>query len=183
MSRIPEFDQKAMTDAQRPVVQEIVNGPHGRIVGPYHAWLHSPELARRCRNLSEYLRFKGTLPKRLMELGILVTGRYWKAEFEYWAHARLAKEAGLDEATILDIAKKQRPVLKNHDEDLVYTLATELLESRRVSEPTYRKALQTFGVPAVVELVATLGWYCMVSLTLNTFEIGLPPGERSPFAD
>ena len=183
MARVPELDPKTITDAQRQVMQEIVSGPHGRIVGPYHAWLHSPELARRGRNLSEYLRFKGILPKRLMELGILVAGRYWKAEFEYWAHARLAKEAGLDEAVIAAIARRQKPEFKNADENLVYSLCTELLETRRITEPTYRKAVDTLGLQGVVELIATTGWYCMVSLTLNAFEIGLPPGEQSPFPD
>jgi 4-carboxymuconolactone decarboxylase len=183
MPRVPEFDQTTMSDAQRQAVQEIVNGPHGRIVGPYHAWLHSPELARRGRNVSEYLRFKGILPKRLMELVILVTGRHWRAEFEYWAHARLAKEAGVDEAVIAAIARNERPRLKQADEKLVYAVAKELFDTNRVSEKTYRAAVGAFGLQAVVELIATIGWYCMVSLTLNTFEIAMPPGEKSPFLD
>lgn len=183
MPRVPEFDQTTMTDAQRQAVQEIVNGPHGRIVGPYHAWLYSPELARRGRNVSEYLRFKGVLPKRLMELAILVTGRHWKAEFEYWAHARLAKEAGVDEAVIAAIARNERPALKQPDERLIYAVAKELFNTNRVSNKTYQAALKAFGMQALVELVATIGWYCMVSLTLNAFEIVLPPGEKTPFTD
>ncbi len=82
MSRIPELTPDTMSEAQREAHDEIVSGPHGRIVGPYNAWLQSPELARRARGLSEFIRFKASLPKRLSELAILVTGRHWKAEFE-----------------------------------------------------------------------------------------------------
>jgi len=183
MARVPEFDQKSMTEEQRKVVHEIVSGPHARIVGPYHAWLHSPELARRARNLSEYIRFKSSVPKRLAELGILITGRYWQAEFEYWAHAKLAKEAGVDEAVISAIAKKQRPAFKHTDEELVYTLCMEMYETRRISEKTYQQALKALGLQAIVDLVATIGYYSMVSMTLNAFEMPLPAGEKSPFAE
>ena len=90
MSRAPVLTSESMNDAQREVHQEIVSGPHGHIAGPYHAWLQCPELARRARGLSEFVRFKSSLPKRLTELAILVTGRFWKSEFEYFAHAKLA---------------------------------------------------------------------------------------------
>ncbi len=183
MARIPEFRQDSMTDAQRKVVQEIVTGPHGRIVGPYHAWLQSPEIAGRSRNLSEYIRFKSTVPKRLQELGILITGRFWRADFEYWAHARLAREAGVDDAVIAAIAKKQRPVFKNADEGIVYDLCMELFETRRVSDKSYGAALKLLGLQTLVELVATIGYYSYVSLTLNAFQVSLPPGEASPFPD
>jgi 4-carboxymuconolactone decarboxylase len=183
MARVPELRQDSMTEAQRKVAQEIVSGPHGRIVGPYHAWLSSPELASRARNLSEHIRFKSSVPKRLQELGILITGRYWKAEFEYYAHAKLAKQAGLDEAVISAIAKKQRPSFKNPDEETVYNLCMEMYETRRIGDKTYAQALQLLGLPALVELIATIGYYSMVSMTLNAFQIPLPAGEASPFPD
>jgi 4-carboxymuconolactone decarboxylase len=183
MARFPEFDQTSMTDEQRKVVHEIVSGPHGSIIGPYHAWLHSPELARRVRNLSEYIRFKSSVPKRLAELCILVSGRYWKAEFEYWTHAKLAKDAGVEEAVIAAIAKKQRPVFKQADDELVYTICMEMYETHRISDRTYQQAVKAFGLPVVVDLMTTLGFYCMVSVCLNAFETPIPAGERSPFAD
>ena len=164
-------------------MHEIVSGPHGRVVGPYHAWLQSPELARRARNLSEFIRFKSSLPKRLSELAILVAGRHWKAEFEFHAHSALGKQAGLDDAVIAALARDQPPPFKNSDEQVVYELSTEILSTRRVSDATFSRAQGVLGLPGVVELVATLGYYSMVCLTLNAFELGLPPGVPSPFAD
>lgn len=183
MSRLPELPLDQMSADQRAVAEEIISGPHGRIVGPYHAWLQSPELARRARALSEFIRFQTSLPKQLSELAILVTGRHWKAEFEYWAHARLARQAGLDDAIIDAIAAGQRPHFAKVEEEIVYDLCSELFETRRVSDATYARAVEAFGVPAVVELVSTAGYYSLVSLTLNAFQVGLPAGERSPFPD
>ena len=182
MSRIPELSAESMSDQQRAVVDEIVSGPHGRVVGPYPAWLQSPELARRARSLSEFIRFRSSLPERLQELAILITGRYWKAEFEFYAHAILARKAGLDEGIIRAIAEKRRPEFRDDDAEIVYEFCTQLYESHRVSDETYARAVEAFGLPTVVELVATIGYYAMVSMTLNAFEIGLPPGEPSPFA-
>ena len=183
MSRLPELTQDTMSAEQRAVAQEIVSGPHGRIVGPHPAWLRSPELARRARALSEFIRFKSSVPKNLLELAILVTGRHWKAEFEYWAHAKLAKQAGVDDAVIAAIAAGRKPTFAKPEEALVYALCSEMYADRRVSDATYAKAVQTLGEQAVVELVATAGYYCMVCLTLNTFQVGLPAGEQSPFPD
>lgn len=183
MKRIPELKPDTMTEEQRTVADEIVSGPHGRLVGPYLAWLHQPDLARRARSLSEFIRFRASLPRHLSELAILVTGRHWKAEFEYYAHAILAKEAGLDESLIAAIAEGRRPDFRGAEEEAVYDLCTEMYETHRVSDATYARAVEKLGLPSVVELVATIGYYSMVSITLNTFQIGLPPGERSPFPD
>lgn len=183
MMRIAELRPETMTEEQKAVHQEIVSGPHGRIVGPYFAWLYSPELARRTRNLSEFIRFKSSLPPRLSELAILITGRFWRAEFEFYAHARLGKQAGLDDATISALAENRRPKFKLEGERVVYDLLWELMHTQRVREATYGRAVQALGQQAVVELVATAGYYSLVSLTLNAFEISIPPGEPSPFRD
>ena len=183
MSRIPMLDPESMSDAQREVYDEIVAGPHGRVVGPFNAWLQSPELARRARGLSEFIRFKSSLPNRLSELGILITGRYWKAEFEFWAHAALGKKAGLNEALIAAIAEKKRPSFQHEDEEIVYAFCMEMYETRRIADETYRRAVDALGLPGVVELICTIGYYSMVSMTLNAVQVGLPPGESSPFPD
>lgn len=183
MSRMPDVSPETLSKEQRDVLDEIVSGPHRRVVGPYPAWLQSPQLASRARALSEYLRFQSTPPKRLAELAILITGRYWKAEFEFYAHAELARNAGLEEPIIQAIAAGKRPDFSEPADETVYDLCTEMLESRRVTDATYERAVDTFGLQTVVELIAIIGYYCMVSVTLNAFEAPLPPGESSPFPD
>ena len=172
-----------MTQAQKEVVDLITSGPHQRVLGPYPAWLQSPELAKRTRALSEYLRFQSAPSKRLAELAILITGRHWKAEFEFYAHAQLARKAGLEEPIIEALAAGKRPNFANRDDEIVYDLCTEMLATHRVSDATYKRALDAFGMQTLVELIAIMGYYCMVSITLNAFEAPLPPGEPSPFPD
>ncbi len=183
MSRMPDTNPESLSEDQRAVVDLITSGPHGKVVGPYPAWLQSPELARRTRSLSEYLRFQSTPSKRLAEIAILITGRHWRAEFEYYAHAELARKAGVEEAIIEAIAAGKRPDFSDPDDAIVYELCTEMLESCRITDATYKRAVDTFGMQTLVELIAIMGYYCMVSVTLNAFEAPLPPGQSSPFPD
>ena len=183
MSRIPNLTPASMTEAQKEVVNLLSSGPHQRVVGPFPVWLQSPELAKRARALSEYLRFQSAPSKRHAEIAILITGRHWKAEYEFYAHAELARKAGVEEHIIRALAAGKRPELSRADDQAVYDLCTELLNTRRVREATYQRALDTFGMQTLVDLVAIVGYYCMVSLTLNAFEAQLPHGEPSPFPD
>lgn len=183
MSRIPDLNPKTMTDAQKEVIELITSGPHQRVMGPYPAWLQSPELAKRTRALSEYLRFQSAPSKRLAEIAILITGQHWKAEFEFYAHAELARKAGVEESIIQALAAGQRPDFSNPDDEIVYDLCTEMLKTSRITDATYSLALDAFGMQTLVELVAIMGYYCMVSITLNAFEAPLPPGESSPFPE
>ena len=183
MSRIPELTPESMTEGQKEVVDLITSGPHQQVMGPYPAWLQSPELAKRTRALSEYLRFQSTPSKRHAEIAILITGRHWKAEFEFYAHADLARKAGVEEHIIQALAAGKRPDFTSSEDEAVYDLCAEMLSNRRISDKTYKRALDTFGMQTLVELVAIMGYYCMVSITLNAFEAPLPPGESSPFPD
>jgi 4-carboxymuconolactone decarboxylase len=183
MSRLPDTSRESLDAEQQIVADLITNGPHGKVMGPYPAWLQSPELAKRARALSEYLRFQSAPSKRLAELAILITGRYWKAEFEFYAHAELARKAGLEEHIIEALAAGRRPEFTQTEDVVVYELCTEMLDSRRISDATYKRGLETFGMQTLVELVAIMGYYCMVSITLNAFEAPLPDGEPSPFPD
>ena len=183
MSRIPELTPASMTETQKEVFNLIKSGPHQRVVGPYPAWLQSPELAKRARSLSEYLRFNSAPSKRHAEIAILTTGRHWKAEYEFYAHAELARKAGVEEHIIQALAAGKRPEFSSADDEIVYDVCTQMLNTRRVSDATYKRALAAFGMQTLVELIAIMGYYCMVSITLNAFEAPLPAGEASPFPD
>lgn len=183
MSRIAELAPETMSPKQKEVMELITSGPHQRVIGPYPAWLQSPELAKRARDLSEYLRFQSAPSKRHAEIAILVTGRFWKAEFEFYAHAELARKAGVEEHIIKALAAGKPPAFTSEEDRVVYELSSELLAERRISDPTYQRALETFGMQTLVDLVAIVGYYCMVSTTLNAFEAPLPAGEPSPFPD
>ena len=178
--RFPPLEPDAMTAAQRAVAEAIVSGPRGGLRGPFQAWLRSPVLADRLQKVGEYLRFSSTAPRRLNELAILITARAWDAQFEWWAHHRLAMEAGLDPAVAADLAEGRRPAAMQADEAVVYDFCTELRATRRVSDATLAAAIALLGEAGVIDLIAVSGYYDIVSMTLNVAEVALPDGLPEP---
>jgi 4-carboxymuconolactone decarboxylase len=178
--RFPPLEPDAMTAAQRAVAEAIVSGPRGGLRGPFQAWLRSPVLADRLQKVGEYLRFSSTAPRRLNELAILITARAWNAQFEWWAHHRLALEAGLDPAVAADLAEGRRPAAMQADEAVVYDFCTELRATRRVSDATLAAAIALLGEAGVIDLIAVSGYYDIVSMTLNVAEVALPDGLPEP---
>jgi 4-carboxymuconolactone decarboxylase len=177
MARLAPLDLDQLQPGQRAVADAIINGPRGGLRGPFEAWLRSPELADRAQKLGEYCRFGTSLPRDLSEFAILLTGKHWKAQFEFWAHARLAREAGLPDDMIEAVATKATPPFRNEAQRAVYALVTEHFATNRVSDATYRLAVDELGERGVVDLVGVVGYYCLVSMTLNVFDVGLPPGQ------
>ena len=95
MPRLAPLDLNKLTPEQKKVADAIVAGPRGGLRGPFDPWLRRPELADRAQKLGEYCRFNNSLPRDLSELAICLVGRHFKAQYEFYAHARLAREAGL----------------------------------------------------------------------------------------
>jgi 4-carboxymuconolactone decarboxylase len=181
VARIPFPTPETMTPEQRAVYDKIVSGPRGTLVGPLRAALHRPELADTWQQFGETLRYRTTLPRRLSELAILVTARACNAPLEWHVHALEAAKAGLAEHVIEEL-RDQREVSHLTDEErCVYEYARELNVRKTVSEGTYRRALDRFGIVGVVELTALIGYYTMVAMTLNAHEIPLPDGATPAF--
>jgi 4-carboxymuconolactone decarboxylase len=176
MSRFKQLDPSEMTDEQRKAYDGIVSGPRGGARGPFNALLRSPDLADRVQRVGEYVRFKSSLPARLNELAILVVARHWTAQYEWYAHRKLALAAGLDPKIADDIARGARPAAMKEDEAAVYDFCKELHETKAVSDATYAAALARFGERGVIDLVGASGYYTMVSMILNVDRHPLPEG-------
>jgi 4-carboxymuconolactone decarboxylase len=172
--------EATMTPRQRESYQAIVSGPRKGATGPFNALLRSPEVADRVQKVGEYVRFQSSIPPALNELAILITGRFWGAQFEYWAHSRLARAAGLDDAIIVAIAEGRRPAALSDDERIVYDFCTELFRDRAVSDSSFKGARDRFGEQGVIDLIAASGYYSIVSMVLNVDRYPLPAGERPP---
>ncbi|NKC30482.1 carboxymuconolactone decarboxylase family protein [Falsiroseomonas selenitidurans] len=178
--RIPLPGREELDEAQRQVWDKVVSGPRGQVIGPLRAAIHNAELAGRWSALGESLRFSTSLPKRLSELAICVTGRRWSAQVEWFVHARTAAENGIA-AEVLEAMREGRPpVFDQADERLVYEFARTLQQEGQVPDAIYGAAVAAFGVKGVVELTALVGYYTMVSMTLNAHGIPLPEGEVPP---
>ena len=178
MPRLQPPTLEQMTPEQRAVHDDIVSGPRGKLQGPLAVWLTSPELADKAQRLGRFCRFETSLPPQLSELAILVTGRFWGAEFEWWAHKRIGLEAGLDPQLVEAVRQRRVPEFAGDDQRIVYDVATQLHRDHRISDRTYSEAVELLGETGVVDLVGILGYYTLISMTLNAFQVPLPAGAE-----
>jgi 4-carboxymuconolactone decarboxylase len=166
--RLPELSEATFTPEQRALAESIKSGPRGqfKLSGPFAIYLHSPAVGELAQKLGGHLRFKTSIPPRLSEFAILCTGAFWRAQYEWAAHAVLGEKAGVKPETIRAIQAGR-----------------ELYSTRRVSTPTFNRVKKILGDAGTVELVGTLGYYAMVSMLLNTFKAPLPEGVKPGFKE
>lgn len=180
MARIPFPSLDTMSAEQRRVHDAVVAGPRGVLIGPLRAALHSPDLAERWQRLGEYLRYRTSLPPRLAELAILVTARRWNSQLEWQIHAAAARQAGVPAAIIGAIQLGRSPEFEDEDDLAVYEFAREMQQSGQVPQEIYGRILSKWQALGAVELTAVIGYYTMVSMTLNAHEIPLLDGAKPP---
>jgi 4-carboxymuconolactone decarboxylase len=179
--RFPELSPETMTDQQRQVAEAIQSGPRGAgLRGPFNALLRSPDLCDLVQRVGAYVRFGSSIPAPLNELAICMAGRKWSAQYEFYAHRRLAIEAGLNPAILDAVADGRRPESMSADEATVYNFATELLSTGGVSDANYQPVIDRFGERGVMDLVGAIGYYSLVSMVLNVAEVQLPAGVAAP---
>ena len=180
--RIADFTPDQLDAEQRRVHDMIASGPRGAVQGPLRVWLQSPQLAERAQALGAVCRFGTSLPARLSELAILIVGAHWQSGFEFYMHGPMGIAAGLDPAIVESLRVGETPNFAKDDERHVYAFVHELIKTRRVSKPVYAAAQAALGDRALVEIVAIAGYYCIVSLTINAFQIPVPAPDKDPFA-
>ncbi len=180
--RLAPLDLAKLTPEQRAVADAIMSGPRGGLRGPFEPWLRSPVLADRAQKLGEYCRFSSSLPKDLSELAILLTGKRYRSQFEFWAHMRLARQAGLPDDIIEAVRLGRAPKFRRDVERAVYDVVTEYFATNRVSDATFKRGIEALGEQGLVDLVGTVGYYSLVAMTLNVFQMELPAGEKVPLA-
>jgi 4-carboxymuconolactone decarboxylase len=167
-----------MTPAQRTMIEHVLAGPRGSVDGPFNVQLRSPEMGDLGQQFGASTRFATSVPRKLYELAIIITARHWTAQFEWYAHRRGAVAAGISPGVADAIAEGRRPAGLPPDEQAVYNFATELLETKQVSDATFDAARKLLGERGVVELINVMGWYGTVSMFLNVDRYPLPDGAQ-----
>jgi len=184
----PRLDMPAdhqMTPEQRSLRDVILSGPRGtfKFGGPFAVWLHAPAFGHKAQQLGALCRYHTSLPPRLSEFAIMVTGRIWRAQYEWEAHAPIAANAGVSAATIKDVKAGRRPRTAPADELAIYDFVHQLYRDRRVSDETYRQVNDLLGDEGTVELVGILGYYALISMTLNVFQVSTESEKAMPFRE
>jgi len=173
----------SMTADQQRVADAITGGMRGDIPGPLLMWLLRPELADRAQNLGEYARYKTSLAPELSEIAILTVARYWGSEFEWYAHKQIALAAGVSADLVESIRSHSEPVWQKPEQATVNAFTRMLLETRRVTDAVYDEAVAALGQDGVVDLVGIVGYYSMISMTINVFDVPLPDGAVPQLAE
>lgn len=170
MVRVPVVSRDDLSEDHRSIYDEIL-GSRGEVAGPFAVLLNSPELAKRVAHLGAYIRFESVLTDQVREMAILATAREWNCQYEWTYHEPEARKAGVRDEAIVSIRDRMAPDNLNDEESLVVKYACETIRDHKVSDITFRKALQHFGSQGITELTATIGYYAMLAGVLNAFEV------------
>ena len=182
MARLPEVDREQLKPEEQKFLDEIV-GSRGGIRGPYGILLHSPDLAARVANTGTYVRFDFDMPNALKEVVIITAAREIKSQYEFTAHVRLARQAGVSEETIRAIAHGKAPQGLADDEAMLVRYTLELLRDRKISDATFNAVKDQYGGRGVVDLTTLIGHYLLVGQILAAFEVELAPGMSPELPD
>ena len=176
MSRFPELKPEQYDADQKRVAQEIASGPRGSVRGPFLPLLHAPGLAGPAQQAGAYLRYKSSLPAMLNEFAILITARFWTAQYEWHAHRKLALEAGLDAKVADQVARGERPSGLSAEQTAVYDFCSELHRDHNVSDKSFEAVVAKFGRKGAMDLIGICGYYTLISMVLNVSQVPLPAG-------
>ncbi|KZD25666.1 carboxymuconolactone decarboxylase family protein [Tardiphaga robiniae] len=178
--RMPPIPADKYTDAQKKAAEEFAGGRGYEVRGPFVPLIRSPEVMLRAKVMGDHLRFKSALAPRLSEMIILITAREWTQQYEWVAHHDIAIKAGLRKEIADAIADGRRPVGMAEDEEAAYDMSIEIQRTKRVSDPTWNRAVAKFGEQGVIDLLGINGYYTFLAMTMNAARTGLPAGVAEP---
>lgn len=179
--RFPQLTMDQLNEQQKPLGEQIMKVSSVGLGGPYNPMIRSPLLGQRLYDLFYYLRWQTSVPTRLNEFAILIIGRQWRSQVEWFVHAPLAAKAGLSIKVIAELKAGNRPSNMAEDEAVVYDFVTELTTTRKVSDETYARAKKIFHDQQIVDLTAVAGNYVMVAMMLAMAEETVPSDKEKPF--
>ena len=179
--RFPQLTMNELSDQQRPLAEQIMKISRVGLRGPYNPMLRSPVLGQKMFDLLHYLRWQTSVPLKLNEFAILIIGRQWRSQVEWFAHVPLAIKAGLSPEIVAQLKQNKRPSNMPPEEEAVYDFITELTAGHAVSQECFNRARKHLGEQQVVDLTAVAGTYITIAMILAMAEESVPPGEELPF--
>lgn len=181
--RLPQLTMENIPPQSRPLAQEIIAISSVGLAGPYNVMLRSPVFADRMKRLLDYLRFETSLPKRLNEFAILIQGRLWTSQVEWYAHYPLALKAGLRASVADDLKANIRPREMQPDEAVVYDVCMTMSTKHEISDELFNRAKALLGEQQLVDLIAVSGTYVTVAMLLSLGEESSPADKPLPFPE
>ena len=166
--------------SKNSLFQKFAVREDGSLAGPFDAWLHTPALGSLLERVGTGLRELTEVPAVAREVSILVVAAAWRAPFEWFAHARMARAAGVPDAVIDAIGRQRTPELDDPVMLAAHDVARELVHRRGIEDDTFEQAVDVLGERGLVELVCNIGYYQMISGMLESFQPPLHPEISGP---
>jgi len=179
--RFPQLTMAGLNEQQKPLADQIMKVSSVGIGGPYNLMLRSPVFGQKMFDLLYYLRWQTSMPLKLNEFAILIVGRQWRSQVEWFAHAPLAIKAGLSPDIVAELKANKRPANMAPEETAVYDFVTELTTKHAVSDEVFNRAKQLFSEQQIVDLTAVAGTYVEIAMQLAMAEQSVPPDKDEPF--
>jgi len=184
--RLPIIPPAELNAGQKPLYDDMRQGiaasfqgfvnvrDDGALLGPWNPWIHEPDFGKPVWELVKAMATRPSLPATVREVAILVTGAHFRSAYELYAHVIVAERRGLSDEKLATIIAGQRPTDLTRQEAVSYDVASALVNGGVLPELTWRAAVEQFGPHGAAELSYLIGLYCLVSVTLNTFDVPVP---------
>jgi hypothetical protein len=175
-------EQKPLYDDMKQGIQSKFNdfvtiAGDGALMGPWNPWLHEPMIGKAIWDLTKAMSMQATLPDPARQVAILVTGAHFDAAYEIYAHVAMAEREKMPAKRLSQLCANIKPDDLSDEEGVAYDVAFALVNGGVLPEPCYRLAVATFGQHGASELIYLVGLYCLVSMTLNGFNVPVPERE------
>ena len=182
MARIESVNRKNLQKTTNSITTPS-SAPGAASGGPYGVLLNSPKLAARVADTGAFVRFEFGQPEALKETLIIATAKEMAQQYEFSAHARLARQAGVSDETIKAIADGTAPEGLEGDEALLVNYVHELLRQHRVSDQTFKAMADRFGEADTLHFTVLCGHYLLVAQVLTAFDVELGEGMAKEIPD
>lgn len=181
MARLKALAREEMDAEQQALMDEIASGPRKAPMtnGPGLGWLRNPKAGHIAQQLGAFCRFGTGMSDDVVEIVICTTARYWSQPYEWWAHKRNGLKAGVAPEIIDAIENRTKPKFQSEKQEVAHDITKELLETKKVSQSTYDRALKTFGEKTLVELTQVVGYYSNIAIQMNCFEVAPDEGPNA----
>ena len=190
--RLPWPRPEELDASRREVYDAIAAGPRatgpfqlldaeGRLEGPFNAMLVSPGVGLALQELGAAVRYRTSLSDRAREIAILALAALRRSDFEWYAHERVGRRAGLSDEEMTALRDGGAPDTFSEQEQVVLDASRALATAGDLDDEAFAAAQATLGQEMLAELVVLVGYYDLLALSLRVWRTPLPAGENSPF--
>jgi alkylhydroperoxidase family enzyme len=185
--RLNWYTPAELSPERRAVYDLIASGPRlvsqhlspltdeiGRLEGPFNAMLVSPTLGTALQAVGASIRYSTLLSDREREIAILVCAAHEQSDFEWIAHVRIARAAGVSEDQIRAVRTDGPFDTFDETERAVAVSTRTMLVERDLDDRQFEMAADSLGIVKLVELIALVGYYQTLALTIRTLRVPLP---------